>query len=182
MRKDDAVKQLNDAVASDKLLTRLHGVWGLGQIAKSAGTNEAAEALLGLLTDKQEEVREQAAKGLGTAGYAKAGAAITKLLADESLQVRCLAAIALGKLNHKPAEDAVYAMIRENDNECAYVRHSGMVALLGISTPDAILARAKSGTQPERLVARTIALDEVVTAGHDVSATSAGSAGRNVSA
>jgi quinoprotein glucose dehydrogenase len=151
-RKADAVARFSDAVVSENLLTRLHGVWGLGQVAKSANSGPAAVKLTALLADPEEKVRDQAAQALGSARYVAAAPALTKLLADPSDQVRCLAAIALGKLKYAPATDAVYAMIRENNNACAYIRHSGMMALLGISTPEAMLAHAKTASQPERLV------------------------------
>src|SRR3954470_25034612 len=64
-REGKAFRILADAAAkNDNQLTRLHGIWGMGQIAESkAGSAAMAlKALLVLLNDADAEVRAQAAK------------------------------------------------------------------------------------------------------------------------
>jgi quinoprotein glucose dehydrogenase len=152
LAKKAAIRELRDATTATEVVTRLHGVWGLGQLARK-GNNDAANHLLSLLIDPEAKVREQAAKALGTAKFAAAAPAITKLLDDPDDHVKCLAAIAIGKLRHKPARESVYALIEANADACPTIRHSAMMALLGVSDIDAILAHAKGASEAERTVA-----------------------------
>jgi quinoprotein glucose dehydrogenase len=152
VKQPNSRSHFHSATGAGDVVTRLHGVWGLGQLAR-AGDDESAKHLLTLLGDQEPKVREQSAKALGTAKYAPAGDAITKLLADPDDHVKCLAAIAIGKLKHAPALDAVYALIEANADACPTIRHSAMMALLGISNADAILAHAQNASDAERSIA-----------------------------
>ncbi|MFT5129768.1 MAG: quinoprotein glucose dehydrogenase, partial [Rhodothermales bacterium] len=151
-KKPNSRSHLHSATRARDIVTRLHGVWGLGQRAR-AGDEWAAKHLQDLLSDQDAKVREQSAKALGTAKFAAAGDAITALLADPDDHVKCLAAIAIGKLKHTPALDTVYALIEANADSCPTIRHSAMMALLGISSADAILAHAQGASDAERTVA-----------------------------
>ncbi|MFN0022103.1 MAG: PVC-type heme-binding CxxCH protein, partial [Pirellulaceae bacterium] len=82
----------------DHLLSRLHGIWGLGQVARKSPA--AAKSLLGLLADEEPEVRANAAKTLGDLRLATAGEPLLKLLKDEHPRVRFWAATALGQIKH----------------------------------------------------------------------------------
>ena len=123
------------AVATNResLLNRLHGIWGLGQIAVAKVDQRYAvvELLLPLCGDEEMEVRAQAAKVLGDLRATRAADALTKLLLDDEARPRFFAAIALGKIGRKQARGALLQMLRENDNRDRYLRHAGIVGLAG---------------------------------------------------
>ena len=87
------------AVAADRAaatVTRLHAVWGLGQIASKRP--EVLTPLLTQLEEGDEIVRGQIVKVLGDRRVIDAAPGLLKLLKDDSSRVRFFAAIALGKI------------------------------------------------------------------------------------
>ena len=152
----------NEAIsATNPLLKRLHGIWGLGQIAANAqriqlaatassGTstlpvrlmlheNNAAELLTQLLNDEHPEVRAQALRTLGDLCYQPAADAVTKKLKDTDPRVRMFAALAVGRMQHAAALPDVIEMLRANGNSDAWLRHAGVMALAGIKDRSAVL-------------------------------------------
>jgi HEAT repeat protein len=59
----------------------VNAIWGMSQLARK--DKKYAEQLLPLLTDKDAEIRAQAAKWLGDIKYAAAGSKLIPLLKDE---------------------------------------------------------------------------------------------------
>jgi quinoprotein glucose dehydrogenase len=57
-------------------LARVHGIWGLSQLARQ--DKKQAKLLLPLLQDKDAEIRAQAAKWLGDIRYSEAGSALIR--------------------------------------------------------------------------------------------------------
>ncbi len=108
---------------------RLHCIWGLGQIASRSDL--AVTELTRLFEDKDAEVRAQAAKVLGDA-YLGKPKSFAALLTDESPRVRFFAAQALGKVGDAATLDAVVGMLRANETPDVYLRHAGVMALVGI--------------------------------------------------
>lgn len=87
------------AVATDRAVstvTRLHAVWGLGQI--SGKRPEVLTPLLTQLEDGDEIVRGQIVKVLGDRRVIDAAPVLLKLLKDDSSRIRFFAALALGKI------------------------------------------------------------------------------------
>jgi quinoprotein glucose dehydrogenase len=135
---DTAIRPLAQvARVNDQRVARLHGVWGLGQIArqKNRAARKAIDEVLPLLSDKDAEVRAQAAKVLGDARAAKAFNALTALLSDPKERPRFFAAIALGKLGRKEAALPLVAMLRANDNRDRHLRHAAVMGLAGCADP-----------------------------------------------
>ena len=126
---------------NESLPSRLNGVWGLGQLARSS--SKAVDALIALLEDREPEIRGQAAKALGDARVKKASDRIAKLLSDDSDRPRFFAAIALGKLGDSDAVAPVLAMLNANDNGDAHLRHAGVMALVGCAKPNQLAKLAK---------------------------------------
>ncbi len=128
---------------------RLHAVWGLGQLARG-GMTEAAEVLTALLQDGEAEVRAQAARSLADSRTTTAGP-LLPLLRDGSPRVRFFAALALAgtKLDGEGVR-AVAALLRENGDGDAYLRHAGALALAA-GDRVALLAAAKDESAPVRL-------------------------------
>jgi quinoprotein glucose dehydrogenase len=106
----------------------------LGQIArdKRAQSEKSLWSALGpLLDDGDSEVRAQTAKVLGEARETEAFAGLSRLLTDTCPRVRFFAAIALGKLGRPQAAEPLLAMLRENDDKDPYLRHAGVMGLVG---------------------------------------------------
>ena len=137
-RGDDGLGQLISASRQTKThLSRMHGVWGLGQIldqfkgqvSEFEEREKAVKTLVGLLTDEDAPVREQAAKVLGDGRADEAFAGLMKLAKDTNPRARFHAVMSLGKLNRLEAIPAIIQMLRENDDEDALLRHAGVMAL-----------------------------------------------------
>jgi quinoprotein glucose dehydrogenase len=144
------------AAKNDAPLAQLHAIWGLGQIAAKAKvqtpkTAQVTQPLVRLLTDKDAEVRAQAAKVLGDARNPQAVTGLIKLLQDESLRVRSFAAISLGKLGDKKATAPLLEMLRSNADQDPVVRHAGVMGLVGINDQGAILAAGKDAAAAVRM-------------------------------
>ncbi len=133
-------KAAGDTAAANPL-GRLHGIWGLGQLAaKNANALNPLHALLG---DADAEVRAQAAKVLGD-GKAAAGERLAALLKDKENRVRYFAAMSLGKIGYKTAFEPLVAMLAENDDKDPILRHGGVMGLKGCGLPEQIAALSKN--------------------------------------
>jgi quinoprotein glucose dehydrogenase len=143
------------ANGAEKALSRLHGVWGVGHIARLAGyKNPAAEAqlltpLVALLADGDAEVRAQAAKVLGEGEVASAQDALVKALKDDNARVRFFAAQALANLGKPAPAEPVLALLRDNADKDEFIRHAGVNALA--SNPAALAAAVKDPSASVRL-------------------------------
>lgn len=117
-------------------LARVHGLWGMAQVARK-GQIEKASAFIPFLKDADPEIAAQAAKMLGDIKYAEAGDEIIPLLKHESLRVQLLAAEALGRIAHKAAVQPILDMLLANNDKDAWLRHAGAIALsrIGEDTP-----------------------------------------------
>ncbi|MCP4940815.1 MAG: DUF1553 domain-containing protein [Planctomycetaceae bacterium] len=139
------------ALRDDSQLARLHAIWGLGQIERTAPTSNHLAAVVALLKDQDSEVRAQSARVLGDAHYKPAASAIAKLLADEIPRVRFFAALATGALQSRDAGDLVISMLRENDGKDRYLTHAGVVALERIGDREFVQQRATDDSAAVRM-------------------------------
>ena len=147
---------LADAAAkADNQLKRLHGIWGLGQLADSraSSSSKAVKALLPLLNDADAEVRSQAAKVLGQAKSSQAYNGFVKLLSDPQERPRFFAATALGRLGKKEAVPAILEMLKANDNKDRYLRHAGVFALANCASPAALKNLSLDSSRGVRMAA-----------------------------
>jgi putative membrane-bound dehydrogenase-like protein len=142
---------LGAARQQDHQLARLHGLWGMGQLARR-NAREAA-ALTPFLRDDDAEMRAQTAKLLGDIRFADAGAALIPLLRDESPRVRFFAAEALGRIAHAPALQPLIDMLAANNDADAYLRHAGSLALARIGQAEAVVALANHTARGVRIAA-----------------------------
>lgn len=112
-------------------LSRVHAVWGLGQLAR-AGDGRAVGALVELLEDKDLEIQAQVIKALGDlkAGMFESGLLIGKLK-SKSARVRFFAGVGLGYHPTTEALGATVKMIEENAGQDLYLRYAGIAALSG---------------------------------------------------
>ena len=146
------------AERSSSQLGRIHGIWGLAQIARRE--QSAAEPLLGLLDDGDAEIRAQAAKLLGDVRYDAAAEALEGLLSDVSLRVRLLATEALGRIGHRAAFGGIVTMLEVNDDADVYLRHAGAIALARLGDEESLAALARHTSRAVR-VAVVVALQRL---------------------
>lgn len=167
-RRADALAIFNNAATQiDHRIARLHGVWGLGIIARRGsavlpGTanpptpdpalrEKARTTLLPLLTDNDLEVRAQAIKVLGESNLPADGIPFEKLIADSSPRVRLFAAIAAGRMKASSAVPAILAMLDETTD--LYLRHAGSHALFLLETPEKLAALKQNPSAKIRMAA-----------------------------
>jgi quinoprotein glucose dehydrogenase len=145
----DALPVLTEAAQKGaNTLARVHGVWGLGQLAaKQPAALATATALLG---DGDQEVRAQAARVLGDNRSTGANEKLTALLKDPYPRARFYAALALGKAAHKGAIDPLFAMLAENADKDPILRHGAVMGLAGCADPEQLSAKATDGNPAVR--------------------------------
>lgn len=135
---------LGKVVAAGKpLLARIHAVWGLGQLGRKSPMGSALQPLL---SDKEPEIRAQAARMLSDANAKDTAADIGKLLADETPRVRLYAGIALRKLGTPAQIDAAVKMLEDNADRDVFLRHAGAMALAGSAKEQGKLASLSSSS------------------------------------
>lgn len=115
---------------SKDLLARIHGLWGIAQMARK--NKKYATALTDFLADENTEIKAQAAKLIGDIRYARPADKLIPLLKDASARVRFFAAEALGRIGHQPAILPIIKMLNANNDKDAYLRHAGVCALARI--------------------------------------------------
>jgi putative heme-binding domain-containing protein len=126
-------------IQTEHQLARVHGIWGLAQMARLENM-DYAQSLVPLLSDSDEEIRAQAAKWLGDIRYKEAADEIMPLLEDDAPRARFFAAEALGRMAHAPAVDGLIALLQSNNDEDAYIRHAASLALARIGDAEAVVA------------------------------------------
>ena len=121
----------------DHQLAQIHGIWGIGQLARKDMSQAAS--LLPLLQDEDPEIRAQVAKIVGDIRYEEAGDDLVPLLKDASGRVQFYAAEALGRVEHESAIQPLLAMLEANNDQDHYLRHAGILALSRIGASEAVL-------------------------------------------
>ena len=132
------------------VLTRLHGIWGAGQLGRSDGS--AVQPLVPLLEDPEVEVRAHAARVLGEAKFRAALRPLIKLLEDPSSRVRSFAAMALGHLGDKTATSPLLRLARENADQDPFLRHAAVASLSKLNDGPALRSAASDSSPSVRLV------------------------------
>lgn len=136
-REEDGAEQFSRAITQEEhQLARIHGIWGLGQLARRELSY--AGPLTELLNDSDAEIVAQAAKVLGDVRYQEVSEALTALLQHEHPRVQFYAAEALGRLAHEEAVPALIDMLRANNDEDLYVRHAAVLALSRMGAEEAM--------------------------------------------
>lgn len=147
----NARTDLQAAFTHDHQLARIHGMWGIGQLARKDAAQ--AQVLLPLLTDTDAEIRAQAAKLLGDAHYTAATDSLIPLLNDQSARVQFFAAQALGRIGATSATPALISMLDANNDDDVYLRQAGAIALSRIGDEAALAALATHASEAVRIAA-----------------------------
>lgn len=132
-------------------MARLHALWGLWQLGRR--NPEMVRPVTKLLGDEDPEIRGQAARILGDVGVVRAGSAVEKLLGDPEPRPRFFAAIAMHRLRRAEAGDDVVRMLRTAADADPFLRHAGVMGLVGTMTPAKLAALAKDASPAVRLAA-----------------------------
>ena len=132
-------------------LARVHGIWGLSQLARQ--DKKWAPVLVPFLQDKDPEIRAQAAKWLGDMRYAGAGGRMVSLLNDTAIRVRFFAAEALGRIRYQPAIQPLIECLKANNDVDAYLRHAACLALSRIGKAEPLVALSTSNSRALRIAA-----------------------------
>ncbi|MGI8672232.1 MAG: DUF7133 domain-containing protein, partial [Luteitalea sp.] len=138
VRRADVDALLAAARDTTSLHARLHGVWGVAQLARRAPQH--ASQLAAFLTDGDGEIRAQAARMIGDVRYAAAGDRLLPLLKDPEPRARFFAAEAVARLAYAPAAGPLLEMLAANDGRDAYLQHTGSLALASIGDGAALEA------------------------------------------
>ena len=136
VRRGDVQPLLAAARDTSHQLARVHGIWGIAQLARR--DPQHAAHLVPLLKDGDGEIRAQAAKMIGDVRHAAAGEPLMPLLMDTAPRARFFAAEALGRIAHKPATSALVDMLADNDGHDVYIQHAGSLALASIGDAAAL--------------------------------------------
>ncbi|MDW3652577.1 MAG: c-type cytochrome [Bacteroidia bacterium] len=118
-------------------LARVHGIWGIAQMARKKASY--ARALVPLLDDGDDEIIAQAAKLLGDVRYEGANEKLISLLKHQNPRIRFFATEALGRTAEKKAFDPILNMLEENNDEDAWLRHGGIIALSRIENSQGLV-------------------------------------------
>lgn len=135
-------------------LARIHAIWGLGQLARTAPPAYKAalgQKLLPLARDPDAEVRAQVAKMIGDARFTNAVSETIQLLRDASPRVRLLAGIAAGKMGARELAPAVIELLAQNNDRDPHLRHAGASALAGIGHIPTIATAARHESDGARM-------------------------------
>jgi quinoprotein glucose dehydrogenase len=143
---------LSKAIAqTGNQFARIHGIWGMGQLARQ--DKAYANVLMTLLKDSDEEIAVQAAKVLGDARIAEAGPMLIPMLSSKNPRMQFFGAQALGRVGYKEAVTPLLNMIKANNDEDVYLRHAAVLALSRIATAEPMLALANSPEKSLRIAA-----------------------------
>lgn len=125
-------------------LARVNAIVGMSQIARMKD-KKYAEKIIPLLKDSDSEIRAQAAKWLGDIKYEPAGQFMLALLVDEYPRARFFGAEAIGRIGYQPGFPSLVALLENNDDQDAYIRHAASLALARLNQPDELV---KLATEP----------------------------------
>lgn len=144
------------AESGEDEVSRLHGVWGLGQLLRHGKTSPAP--LLTLLNDANAEVRAQAIKVLSDARTEDAFVGLVQAVEKGTPREQYFAAIGLGHLKKAEASAPLIDMLKRNDNADPALRHAGIMGLTGSLNAKQLSELSNVGTPEAVRLAVVVAL------------------------
>ena len=119
------------ALSDGALLARLHGVWGLGQLAR-VSDRDHGRILLDLARDGAPEIRAAAVKCLSEVPGIECTALLVDLLKDPSAPVQLEVALAVGRVGRRWALEDVMGLLEQTGDTDPWLRHGAVMALTGL--------------------------------------------------
>jgi quinoprotein glucose dehydrogenase len=140
------------ALNSPHELARLHGIWGLGQFAR---TNPLAYNLLFPLMEdtSNPEVRAQATKVVADSKFVLAFPYLARAAQDANARVRYFGILGLGKLSGPDVVEPIIQALRDNNDADPFLRHAGVMAITYLDDPGALETAARDSAPAVRLAA-----------------------------
>lgn len=132
-------------------LARLHGIWGLGQIARTNA--QVYTMILPFLEDTNVEVRAQATKVVGEGRFALAFPNLARAARDANARVRYFAMLGLGRLGTADAAEPVIHALRDNNDSDPFLRHAGVMAFTWLNEAGAVEEASRDSSAAVRLAA-----------------------------
>lgn len=133
------------AKGDGSLFSKMHSIWGLGQIGRKDGVS-VIPILIPLLEDKDPEIRAQSAKVLGELAAKEARKPLLLKLNDSEPRVQFFASQALAKLPSIENLPNLIELLEKNQNKDVYLRHGCVVALAAINDAKALSAYSKNSS------------------------------------
>ncbi len=130
-------------------LTRIHGIWGIGQLSRK--DLKYAQSIVPLLNDSDPEIIAQTAKILGDVKFPEAADALIPLVNHENDRVKFFSTQALGRLGYEKAIESIIGMLETNNDEDLYLRHAGVLALTRIGKIEPVLALSTNENRALRI-------------------------------
>ena len=147
------------AKGESSLFSKMHAIWGLGQIGRKDDAS-VIPVLLPLLEDKDPEIRAQSAKVLGELRAKEARKPLLAMLNDSEPRAQFFASQALVKLPSIENLPGLIALLDKNQNKDVYIRHGCVVALAAINDAKALAGYSKNSSLGIRMGA-TLALRQL---------------------
>lgn len=146
-----SVTKFAEATKGDgSLFSKMHAIWGLGQIGRK-DSKSVIPVLLPLLESKESEIRAQTAKVLGELKTIEARSALIAMLADTEPRVQLFALLALAKIPSPESVPAIVKLLEKNQNKDVYIRHGCVMALAAINDPKTLSSYSKNNSQAIRM-------------------------------
>lgn len=131
------------------VVTRLHGMWGAGQLARD-GDSYCRDTVGILLKDDESVIRAQAAATFADIPVID-GRALVQLLDDKDLHVRVQAGLGLSRLPFSPAAADLLEAAKDLKPDQHYLRHSIVSALAACSTESQLAGQVDEESEMVRL-------------------------------
>jgi len=133
-------------------LARIHALWGLGQIGKSAFVDESWNSLA-WLENENKQIKSQVLKIVGGAGFTKLASAVVGYINDDNERVAYFAALAISKLKHTDSLESIIKRLADNQDQDVFLRHGLVLALNKISTLESLQSLSTHNSRSVRLAA-----------------------------
>ena len=145
----DPIPLARATVATNPRLMRLHGIWGLAQLARTKAG--AADTVMPLGTSDDADVRAQWAKFVGETHLAGKTDLLVSLLGDKEPRVRFFAAQALGNLKTRDAAPELFAALKTNADRDPILRHALVTAIAQCADASELSAKQSDASDSIRL-------------------------------
>lgn len=150
----DALAALSETALKGSKLARIHAIWGLAQrFRNNPKVNVVGEKFIPSLREFTDDpdVHAQMWKSLREGKHLIEPAVFEIGLKDREPRVRFQAALTAGKSGDQRVLPAIIAMLKDNNDADPYLRHAGVMALVGIGEKDAIKQAASDASSAVRL-------------------------------